>query len=226
MNARQPTATSLSLSQGPRSDGRYPPDPPAGWRIKLIQKARQLIKSTIWTPLTLILDRIGLGLHTVQVLCIDRSADGGVGRVLILMCDEVAGGYSPVQGLRQSQRLLSPWSTLEPDARADACAELREEATPKPPALERFRLVRRYREGTRGGRATGQFACSVYVIDCTIDEIPLRGENGEGTPCWVRLEDAVAWLNNPILTPILRGEPVPIGDFERRRSAATSGTPA
>ena len=54
-----------------------------------------------------------------------------------------------------------------------------------------------------------------------MDEIPLRGEGGEGTPCWARLEDAVQWLDNPILTPLLRGQPVPIGDFER--AEATRG---
>ena len=183
--------------------------------VRAIQAARKLIKSTFWTPLTMALDRVGLGLHTIQVLCIDHSADDGEGRVLILVSDEVERWVCPVQGLRKRWCLIPRWPCPDSDARADAHAELREEATTKPPALDRFRLVHRYREGTWRGRYTGQFACSVFVIDCTTDEIPLRGEGGEGIPCWARLEDAVDWLDNPILTPILRGQPVPIGDFER-----------
>lgn len=192
------------------------PPGPRSWRIAAIQLARKFIKAAVWPPLTWTLDRLGLGLHTVQVLCIDRSADRGRGRVLILISSEVATGFCPIQGLRQSRRLLAPWVRLDPDARADACAELREEALPRPPALDRFRLVHRYREGTWGGRYTGQYACTVYVVDCTREEFPLGGETGEGTPCWARIEDAVAWLRNPVLTPILRGESVPAGGFEGR----------
>lgn len=222
MNIQQRSAKSPSPAKDPCPCEFISTDP-VSWRVTLIQRARKLIKSTIWTPLTWALDRLGLGLHTIQVLCIDRSADKGKGRVLILISDEVEGGFSPVQGLRQSQRLIPPWSYLDPDARADAYAELREEATTRPPSLDRFRLVRRYREGTWRGRYTGQFACSVFVIDCTMDEIPLRGENGEGTPCWARIEDAVAWINSPILTPILNGVPVEIGDFERPSGVARMG---
>lgn len=57
-----------------------------------------------------------------------------------------------------------------------------------------------------------------------MDEIPLHTENGEGRPCWARIEDAVAWLDNPILTPFLKGDPVAVGNFERaRRSCAPPG---
>jgi hypothetical protein len=191
------------------------PRPPRTWLVAAVQAVRKLIKSTFWTPLTLALDRVGLGLQSIQVLCIDRSADRGAGRVLVLLSEEIEGGFCPVQGLRKCWPVIPRWFCPDTDARADAYAELLEEATPRPPPLERFRLVRRYREGTWHGRYTGQFACSVFVIDCTMDEIPLRGEGGEGIACWARLDEAVEWLDNPILTPILTGEPVLIGDFER-----------
>ena len=189
-------------------------------RIRLIQQTRKFIKATVWTPLTWTLDRLGMGLHSVQVLCIDRSADNSGGRVLILSTKELGGQYCPVQGLRASQRLTAPRGKLDQDARGDARRELLEEATPTPPPIERFRLVHRYREGTWRGRYTGQFACSVFVVDCIMAEIPLRGETGEGTPCWARIDDAVVWLDSPVLTPILRGDPVPPGNFEPRRAGA------
>lgn len=185
------------------------------WWILATQRARRLIKRTIWTPLTWALDRLGLGLHSVQILCIDRAADQGRGRVLILFSLEVPEEFSPIQGLRASQSLIWPWSYLDPDAAPDARQELWEEATPEPLPLARFRLVHRYREGTWGGRQLGQFRCSVFVVDCRVDEIPLRGETGEGTPCWARIEDAIALLRRPVLTPILLGASIPIGNFER-----------
>ena len=188
----------------------WQPAPPC---VRMIQLARKFLKASLWTPLTWALDRLGIGLHSVQILCIDRSADGGKGRVLILISSEIGGDIFPVQGLRSPQRLLPPWFALDPDARSDARRELSEEVTPEPPALERFRLVHRYREGVWHGRYTGQFACSVFVVECTLDEFPLYRETGEGIPCWACVEDAVAWLANPVLTPILRGEPVPPGGF-------------
>ncbi len=193
---------------------------PVPSRVRRIQRARKLLKASLWTPLTWTLDRLGIGLHSVQILCIDRSADRGKGRVLLLISTEIGGDIFPVQGLRARQRLLPPWSPLDPDARADARRELFEEATPEPPALDRFHLAERYREGVWQGRYTGQFECSVYVVDCTLDEFPLYRETGEGIPCWARIEDAVAWLKNPVLTPILRGEPVRFGG-----SSALMGPP-
>ena len=90
--------------------------------------------------------------------------------MLILSTKALGGEYCPVQGLRASQRLIPHWCKLDQDARGDARRELLEEATPTPPPIERFRLVHRYREGISRGRFTGQFACSVFVVDCNMAE--------------------------------------------------------
>ena len=55
-----------------------------GAGVRLAQHARRLLKATIWYGLTAALDRLGLTLSTVQILCIDRS------RGLVLVVDREA----------------------------------------------------------------------------------------------------------------------------------------
>lgn len=154
--------------------------PPTREEVRLRQLARWAIKQTIWTPVTALMGWIGLRIQTIQVLLIDRAADHGLGRVLMLWTREIDPlqrlTMVPVQGLRHS---VFPGLGYAPDASIDALRELKEEAVPEPPDLESFQLAARYREGR-----WRQFDCSVFVVECSMDEVTLSGEFSEGVPCW------------------------------------------
>jgi hypothetical protein len=171
---------------------------PPSWRIRLAQRSRWLLKQTLWTPMTTLLDRLGLTLQTVQVLCIDRAADDGAGRVLLLLTEELdpRGRLLPcaVQGLRAHRHGRMPRRRYDQDSRADARRELLEEAVQAGdgaavPPLERFDEVARYREGR-----FGQFDCRLFVVEVDSNAVRLRPETSEGIACWARIDDALASL--------------------------------
>lgn len=167
------------------------------WRIvRGLIKARRRDRWSLWDLVTALLDRIGLTLQTVQVLCIDRDA----ARVLILITDEYDSGLSPVQALRKHHRFWPLMGHERGDARLDARTELGKEAVVDPPPPERFMLASRYREGI-----AGQFACRVFVVECRVDELKLRPETAQGMACWAEIGNAIDWLDNPELTRILHG---------------------
>jgi hypothetical protein len=162
-------------------------------RLRLVQWLRWLLKATIWHGLTALLDRAGLTLRTVQVLCVDRESD----LLLLLRAREYPCGYCPVQGLRTgalSFGLISP----RVDVRDDARRELLEEALLEAPPLAEFRVAERYREGR-----FAQFDCTVLVVPCNSQQLPLRARTGEGTPVWLPLAEALDTLGNPVLRDTL-----------------------
>jgi hypothetical protein len=176
--------------------GRPLPAAARGWaRFRSLLKARHREHWSLWDLLTTLLDRIGLTLQTVQVLCIDAEA----GRVLILITDEYDSGLSPIQGLRKQHRFWPLMGRDRGDARIDARTELTEEGVLTLLALERFVQEASYREGV--GR---QFACRVFVVECRTTELTLRPETAEGMSCWAQINDAIDWLDNPELTRILQ----------------------
>ncbi len=173
-----------------------PLSPAARWWawFRGLIKARHRQRWSLWDLLTTLLDRVGLTLQTVQVLCIDPQA----ARVLILITNECDSGLSPIQGLRKRHRFWPLMGRDRGDARIDARAELTEEGVVTPLPLERFEPVASYREGV--GK---QFACRVFVVECRTDELALRPETAEGMSCWAQINDAIDWLDNPELTRIL-----------------------
>jgi 8-oxo-dGTP pyrophosphatase MutT (NUDIX family) len=168
-----------------------------GAAVRLAQHARRLLKATIWHGLTAALDRVGLTLSTVQILCIDRTR----GLVLVLRTDEYPSGYCPVQGLRKQRGPLPLFGSDAADVREDARRELGEEATLAPPSLARFRIALKYREGPYR-----QFDCTVLVVDCEAAELELRPETAEGIACWSPVAEVVGVLNNPVLSRVLTAE--------------------
>jgi len=158
-------------------------------RVRVAQWLRWLLKSTVWHPLTALLDRAGYTLATVQVLCIDPRTD----QLLLLRTREHRCGYAPVQGLRRVV-LGSGLVPARADVREDARAELAEEAVPSPPPLASFRVAERYREGP-----FQQFDCTVFVVFCDEATTTLGPETAEGAPCWMPLAEAVELLGNRTL---------------------------
>ncbi|MCG6939828.1 MAG: hypothetical protein LJE69_01075 [Thiohalocapsa sp.] len=183
--------------------------------VRLVQWLRWLLKATVWHGMTALMDRIGFVLSTVQVFCIDPQAE----RVLVLRTGEYAAGYCPVQGLRRgtlSLRLVP----LRADVREDARRELVEEALIEAPPLDAFLVAERYREGPYR-----QFDCTVLVIFCRVSELKLRGETGEGMPCWLPLSAAVAAFGNKTLRDMFadwRDAPVARTDMGARSRGGTS----
>ncbi|UHD18581.1 hypothetical protein [Thiocapsa bogorovii] len=70
--------------------------PPTRKEVRFRQLARWAVKQTIWTPVTAFMGWIGLRIQTIQVLLIDRAADHGLGRVLMLWTREI----DPLQRLK------------------------------------------------------------------------------------------------------------------------------
>jgi 8-oxo-dGTP pyrophosphatase MutT (NUDIX family) len=167
-------------------------------RTRITRRARWLLKQTLWTPVTTLMDRIGLTLQAVQVLCIDDGADDGAGRVLMLLTGELDRRgrlrLCPVQGLRRPRRLLLAGRRYGEDPREDARRELLEEAllpadADRAPPTDAFEPVARYREGR-----FGQFDCHVFVVNTRRDAFRLRSETGEGLACWARIDGVAALL--------------------------------
>jgi len=162
-------------------------------RVRLAQWSRRLFKATVWNVLTAMLDRAGLTLATVQVLCIDAQT----GHLLLLRTREHACGYGPVQGLcRGALRPGRRNHTL--DVREEGRRELLEEAVMEAPPLAEFRIAERYREGPYQ-----QFDCTVLMVLCPADALPLRVENSAGAPLWLPLHEALTLLGNPRLRDML-----------------------
>lgn len=169
--------------------------------IRLRRVARRSLKWRPWTRgwslwdlLTTLLARLGLGMETIQVLCVDVAK----GEVLMLRNREYPAGWTIIQGLRDWSGLLPRVGGYDPDPRTDARRELIEEAVVGAPALADFEAVGRYREGIGH-----QFDCRVYLLCCDRETLVLRGHTAEGYPCWMRIETALKHLRNPVLTDIL-----------------------
>jgi hypothetical protein len=194
----------------------------AGWprpalTVRLRQRARWLLKLTLWTPLTTLLDRVGLTLETVQVLCVDRDADGEGGMLLVISTTELdlwgRPRVSPVRGLRDpSVRFWPPGLLYEEDPRLDARRELLEEALEEAPGLDRFECVARYRSGR-----FGQFDGRLYRVRCRMHDWPMRAETAEGVACWMPVDEFVRGLlkapvqqaSRAVLSAVLRNRPLP-----------------
>jgi len=186
-------------------------------RVRLAQWSRRLFKATVWNVLTAMLDRAGLTLATVQVLCIDAQT----GHLLLLRTREHACGYGPVQGLcRGALRPGRRNHTL--DVREEGRRELLEEAVMEAPPLAEFRIAERYREGPYQ-----QFDCTVLMVLCPADALPLpraqcRSAHAEGRVVALRLvQDHVVhaavlddWREDPDSTPAARDRRFLIGPAE------------
>jgi hypothetical protein len=158
-------------------------------RVRVVQWLRWLLKATVWHGLTMVMDRIGFTPSTVQVFCFDPDAN----RLLVLRTGEHASGYGPVQGLRRGA-LTFGLVPVRADVREDARQELLEEAVIDAPSLTDFLVAERYREGPHR-----QYDCTVLVVFCRMTQLGLRAETGEGEPCWLPLNAAVAAFGNEIL---------------------------
>jgi ADP-ribose pyrophosphatase YjhB (NUDIX family) len=161
--------------------------------VPWLQRLRWLFKATLWQGITYLLCLAGSPLATVQVLCIDRRTH----RLLVLRTREFATGYGPVEGLRHGSLSLG-LIPLRGDVREDARRELAEEAVLDPPPLQDFWIAERYREGPHG-----QFDCTVLVVFCEEQQLGLRDETGDGAPCWLPLDEALALFSNGGLTELI-----------------------
>jgi hypothetical protein len=190
---------------------------PPTWGVRLVQWLRWLLKLAIWQELTALLDRMGFTPSTVQLLCIDQDAN----RVLVLRTAEYASGYAPVQGLRRGA-LSFGLVPLRADVREDARRELLEEAVTEAPPLIELRVAERYREGRYR-----QFDCTVVVLFCRMSELRLRAETGQGEPCWLPLNAALAAFGNKTLRDMLADwRDAPVARSDTRRHVGRDEKPA
>lgn len=185
--------------------------------VRLRQRARWLLKLTLWAPLTTLLDRFGLTLETVQVLCVDPEAGGGGGMLLVISTTELdlwgRPRVSPVRGLREpSLQFWPPRLVYGEDPRLDARRELLEEALEAAPGIEQFACVARYRSGR-----FGQFDGHLYLLRCRMQDWPMRAETAEGVSCWLPVAEFVRDLpeapvqatSRAVLSAVLQGHPLP-----------------
>lgn len=175
------------------------PRPSLGVRLR--QRARWLVKLTLWQPLTTLLDRLGFTLETVQTLCIDPEAGGAGGMLLVISTTELdlwgRRRLSTVRGLRDPTfRLWPPALAYGADPRIDARRELLEEALDDAPGIDRFECVARYRSGR-----FGQFDGRVYRVRCRMTEWPMRAETAEGVSCWIPVAEFVHELQTAPVQP-------------------------
>jgi hypothetical protein len=152
----------------------------------------------------MLLDRIGLTLQSVEVLCVDPDAGDQGGMLLVISTTELdrwgRTRVTPIRGLRDPRfRGLPPRLVYSQDPRLDARRELLEEALEAAPGVDQFECVGRYRSG-----GFDQFDGCVYRVRCRMQDWPMRTETAEGIACWVPVNEFLRDLPSAPVQPASR----------------------